>query len=211
MEKIIIILALVIGLLFSISCETININENKTVAYISRNNESNYEKTFNELNLGKIFDYKYKLDNADKTWVRLWVEGYENGEKIDPNPLSSYNYYLNPNKNSEEGKLGFGIIDSSNKNSSIFFYSPSSTIHPIDLDFNFNENSNIYTWRNAINDETYKIKKGEEIILAVYREIKGNELVHYDYQKSDSIKKIISEDSKVLLFKFKIDDLSEME
>ncbi|MEA1974166.1 MAG: hypothetical protein U9N10_01265 [Bacillota bacterium] len=78
------------------------------------------------------------------------------------------------------------------------------------MDFTFNENDNIYTWQNAIIDKTFKIKKGEEIILAVYREIKGNELIHYDYQKSDSIKKIINKDSKVLLFKFKIDDLSEM-
>lgn len=127
-KKIFIILILVIGLLFSIGCEAINTNVKETVAYISRNNDSNYEKIFEELYLGKIFDYKYKLENADKTWVCLWVEEYENGEKIAPNPLSSYNYYLNPNENSEEGKLSFGIVNSSDANSSIFFYSPSSVI-----------------------------------------------------------------------------------
>src|SRR6056297_1208791 len=203
-RKTFIILILAIGLLYSIGCEAINTNAKETVAYISRNNDSNYEKTFKELNLGKIFDYKYKLENANKTGVSLWLEGYENGEKIDPNPLRAYNYYLNPNKNSEEGKLGFGIVNSSDKNSSIFFYSPSSAVQPMDFNFTFNENNNIYTWRNAINDKTFEVKKGEEIILAVYREIKGNELTHYDYQKSDSIKEIIDKDSKVLLFKFKI-------
>ena len=199
-----IILILVFIATFTFGC-SIESKGDDTLAYISHSKNLDYEKTFDELQLGRMFDYEYKLVNADKTSVQGWLELYEKGKMIDDN-IGGFSYIIQPGKKGEEGNLGFGAIKSGNSKSSIFFYSPAFTMAPRNIEYNFNKSDGIEVWHDAINDQTLSIKKGEEVILAVYREIIGNELIEYNYQNPDSIEKIIKEDKRVVLFKFKIYD-----
>lgn len=199
-----VILIIAFILIFTFGCNDVS-KDDKTRAYISQSKNSDYEKTFNELKIGRIFDYEYKLVNADKTSVQGWLEVYEKGKMTDDN-IGGFKYIFRTSEKGEEGNLGFGAIESANGNSSIFFYSPSFTMTPYNIEYNFNKDQGINSWANAIKDQTLSIEKGQEVILAVYREIKGNELIEYNYQNTDSIEKIIKKDNKVILFKFKIDD-----
>ncbi len=199
-----VILIIVFIVIFTFGCSDVS-KDDKIIAYISQSNNSDYEKTFNDLKIGRVFDYEYKLVNADKTSVQGWLEVYENGQMIDDN-IAGFKYIIRSSKNGEEGNLGFGVIESVNGNSSIFFYSPSFKMTPYNIEYDFNKDIGINSWANAIKDQTLSIEKEQEVILAVYREIKGDNLIEYNYQNSDSIEKIIKEDNKVILFKFKIDD-----
>ncbi len=95
-------------------------NSNNKIAYISANTNSEYGNTFKELNLGLLWDFSLKLPKADKSWVTIWVEGYSNGEVVEPFPLKQLLYGLSP-KQVEEGRIGFGIVNP-NSDDPLFFY-----------------------------------------------------------------------------------------
>jgi len=59
--------------LFIVGCGNGTISEVEHAAYISVNENSQYEKTFKDLNLGILYDYNLKVNNADKSWVNVWV------------------------------------------------------------------------------------------------------------------------------------------
>ncbi len=46
-------------------------NSNDQLATISVNFNSEYVKTFDDLQLGLLYDFDFKLPNADKRWVRI--------------------------------------------------------------------------------------------------------------------------------------------
>lgn len=88
------------------------------VAYISINPNFNYKKTFEDLNLGTIFDFNLKLTNAKKSWVEIWVEGYSNGDIIQTDLTGiSMGAFLNK---VEKGSMGFGIINPNRQEMKIF-------------------------------------------------------------------------------------------
>ncbi|KAB3537409.1 hypothetical protein F8154_03090 [Alkaliphilus pronyensis] len=182
--------------------------DNKTIAYISSNVGSEYENTFKDLNLGVLFDFNFKLNVADKSWVNIWVEGYSNGKAVTPLPITQLSYGLSPNQ-VEEGKMGFGIINSNSNEPLLFLYSTGVSVLPHTVDNYFLDNSGIYTWDYAIGSETVGIEYGEEIVLAVYRQGKDSIRVAYNYQDSESLKQMIEEDSTVLLLKLKIREADE--
>jgi hypothetical protein len=76
---------------------------------ISKSADSEYVKTFKDLHLGILFNFDFKLPNADKSWVTIWVERYQNGEK-NIHPITELSYGLSPNE-VEQGNIGFGMIN----------------------------------------------------------------------------------------------------
>jgi hypothetical protein len=66
--------AVIVIFIFSAGCSS-KIRNNKKIAYISLNTDSEYVNTFIELQLGTLFDFNLKLTDADKSWVNIWVEG----------------------------------------------------------------------------------------------------------------------------------------
>ncbi|MFJ6209761.1 hypothetical protein [Lysinibacillus sp. NPDC092081] len=167
---------------------------------ISINTDSKYVSTFKDLNLGMLFDYNFKLNNADKSWVDLWVESYKDGQ-LESNSLTTLSYGQSPNK-VEEGNIGFGIINSEDE-SFAFLYGPSVKATPIKID-KIQSGASISGWGYAIGDETVKLKLNETYVLGVYRESKGNSLRTYDLQDENEVKKMINDDHLVYLLKLKV-------
>lgn len=194
---------LILSTVFIYGCEILS--ENDTVTYITPSKNSTYEKTFKALQLGEVFDYNYKLINANETSVKGWLELYEDGALVD-DTIGGFSYTLAANKSEEEGNLGFGVIKSINDNFSVFFYTPAFTMAPMEIKYDLSHSENIYVWHQPDVDGTLAINKGEEVVLAVYREVSGSEVIKYDYQDPSAIEKMINEDHKVMLFKFKIDN-----
>lgn len=54
---------------------------NSSIATIQVNSNSEHMETLEDLNLGVLFDFDFKLNEADKTWVNIWIEKYEDGKK----------------------------------------------------------------------------------------------------------------------------------
>jgi hypothetical protein len=80
-----------------------NVSEVDKIAYISSNPNSDYIKTFKDLNLGILFDFNLKLTRADKSWVTIWVEGYSNGNPIEASQFMELSCGSFPNS-VEEGR-----------------------------------------------------------------------------------------------------------
>lgn len=170
------------------------------LATISINTDSKYVSTFKDLNLGTVLDFHFKLNQADKRWVDLWVESYKDGQ-LESNSLTALSYGQSPNK-VEEGNIGFGIINTDDE-SFAFLYGPSMRANPIKID-KIPSDASISVWDYAIGDETVKLKLNETYLLGVYRESKGNSIRTYDLQDENEVKKMIQDDHLVYLLKLKI-------
>ena len=172
-------------------------------ATISANSDSEYMNTFEELGLGILYDFDFRLPDADNRWVTMWVESYKNGEK-EPQPITELSYGLSP-KQVEEGNIGFGIINPNTDAPLLFLYAPGTTIAPQKIQQN-NSSFKVSTWDYAIGDEKVELKLGETNLLGVYRQSSKNSIRAYDLQDENAVKQMINEDSRVLLLKIKIDE-----
>ncbi|UYZ24130.1 hypothetical protein [Mesobacillus jeotgali] len=178
-------------------------HSNDKTATISVNSDSKYVKTFEELNLGILFDFDFTLPNADENWVNLWVERYNNGEK-DIKPLTQLSYGNSPNK-VEKGSMGFGMINPNTDAPLVFLYGPDVRTQPQIIEKESNTNR-LSTWDYAIGEEEVELEMGETKILAVYRETESDSLLTVDLQDEETVKEIIEQDDTVLVLKVKIDE-----
>lgn len=195
------ILLIFLLVLTTTACTQEKISED-VAGYISVDEDSNYKETFDDLGIGRVFNYDFHLLKADESWVNIWLEGYRNGKLIEPSPLSSMNYGLSLNEE-EKGKMGFGIINS-NKEPLVFFYSNGTSIYPNMIQDDVFLYKGIRAWDDGIN-EKITLKYGEEKILAVYRQNESKMPSGSDYQDDEAIKEIINDSETVLFFKIKIE------
>jgi hypothetical protein len=103
-------------------------NSDDKTATISVNSDSEYVNTCKDLNLGILFDFDFTLPNADKSWVNLWVERYNNGTK-ETQPLAQLSYGNSPNE-VDEGSMGFGMINPDTDETMVFLYGPEVRTQP---------------------------------------------------------------------------------
>lgn len=197
--KLFLIIAFV--MLLTTGCSRIIGNTDK-MAYISSNTESDYKKTFEDLNLGVVFDFDLMLPAADKSWTEIWVEGYRDGELIEPGRLADLSFGISPNQ-VEKGNMGLGILNPNSDVMQFLLYSPGAVMKSEIREDNIFTGSGGSTWDYAIGNSTVELDSGEEKVLAVYRQVE-NQLRTYDYQDSESLNKMIKEDQIVLLLKIKV-------
>ncbi|WP_113927986.1 hypothetical protein [Bacillus sp. P14.5] len=170
---------------------------------ISKHTDSDYEKTFDELAIGFVFDFEFHLPEADQRWVTLWVESYSNGEK-NPEPLTQLSYGNSPVE-VEKGNLGFGMINPDGENAMVFLYGPGVKSAPEKVDRDFNQGM-MSSWDYAIGEEEVKLQLGETKVLAAYRESSGHSMRSIDYQDEVSVNSIIKKGETVLLLKIKVEE-----
>ncbi|KMJ57452.1 hypothetical protein AB685_15650 [Bacillus sp. LL01] len=189
--------------MLSTGCSNIRKAETPT---ISINENSEYETTFNELNLGVVMDFDFHLPDADKRWVNLWVERYKDGKK-DPESLTHLSYGSIPS-DSEEGNLGFGMINPNAEDTMVFLYGPGVKVQPSKIDKEFKTNM-ISTWDYAIGKGKVKLELGKTKILAAYRESDSDTVSTVDFQDMESVERMIEQDDTVLLLKIKVEGVRD--
>lgn len=177
---------------------------NKKIATISVNKKSSYEQTFEDINLGILFDFDFFLPNADKRWVQLWVESYENG-KQNPDNVIDLSYGLNPNK-IEEGHLGFGIINSDENTQQLFLFAPNVKSMPQNIE---NLSSVITSWGYAIDKKKVHLELDKSYVLAGFRQTTKDYIKDYNFQNEKDVENMIKEDTRLLLLKIKIEAREE--
>jgi hypothetical protein len=163
-------------------------------------------KVYKALPLGNLLDYHLELPFANKSMIKIWIEGYKKGKKLD-SPLISITYGQSPHQ-VEEGHMGLGYIRTQEDKDFIFIYEPSGGIIPKEIDGNIITSEGMSTWTSALRKTSLKLKSGEIGILGAFRQVKDS-MRTYDLQDEESVKKMISEDDTVLLFKIKVE--KEME
>ncbi|MBT2640469.1 hypothetical protein [Bacillus sp. ISL-39] len=189
----------ILVLVLSSGCSNL---DDKT-ATISVNSDSEYVNTFEDLNLGILFDFDFTLYNADKSWVNLWVERYNDGTKETP-PLTQLSYGNSPNK-VNEGSMGFGMINPNSEDPLVFLFGPDVWTQPQIIKKESTANR-LSTWDYAIGKEEVELEMGETKILAVYRETENDSLRAVNLQDEETIKEIINQDDTVLVLKVKIEE-----
>lgn len=199
MKKNYFISSLILSLIIISGCT----NSKDSIATISINSDSEHTNTFKKLNLGQLYDFDFKLNSADKTWVNVWIESYKDGKQV-PQPLTELSFGKSPNK-VEEGNLGFGIINTDDDDRLSFLYAPNVTATPQKID-KIHSVGVFSGWDYAIGEGKVDLKFGETYLLGAYRESKGNSIRTYDLQDENEVKKMIKDDSIVFLLKIKIEE-----
>ncbi|MGM0845689.1 MAG: hypothetical protein ACQEUT_11985 [Bacillota bacterium] len=194
-------LLLFIIFIMAITCAACS--ENQDSPTISKNTDSEYEKTFNDLAIGMLFDFNFHLPHANQRWVTLWVESYSNGEK-NSEPLTQLSYGNSPAE-VEKGNLGFGMLNPDSEDSMVFLYGPGVKSFPEKVEKEFNEDM-MTTWDYAIGGDGVELKVGETLVLAAYRGTTGNSMTTIDYQDEKSVNEIIEKGETVLLLKIKVEE-----
>jgi len=184
------------------SCTQKTVDDN-TAGYISIDENSSYQRTFDDLDIGEVFNYNFHWLKAKESWVSIWLEGYSNGQLIEPKSLGGMKYGLSPHKE-ENGKIGFGVINT-NQEPLVFFYSNGTRVHPSKIQENILTNKGISTWEYGIDEGEVAIKYNEEIILAMYRQNNNSIRSGYDYSDEEGIQAIIEGYETVLFLKIKIE------
>ncbi|TDL84744.1 hypothetical protein E2R55_26850 [Vibrio vulnificus] len=191
-------LLLILSLIIISGCT----NSKDSIATISVNSDSEHANTFKKLRLGELYDFDFKLNNADKTWVNVWIESYKDG-KQEPQPLTELSYGESPNK-VVEGNLGFGIINADDTRLGIL-YAPNVTATPQKID-KIHSVGVFSGWDYAIGEDKVELKLGETYLLGAYRESKGNSIRTYNLQDKNEVKKMIKDDRVIFLLKIKIEE-----
>ena len=180
-------------------------NNKDTIATISVTSDSEHVNTFKKLHVGELYEFDFKLNQADKTMVNIWIERYENG-KQDSQPLNELSYGKAPDK-VQQGNLGFGIINTDDAPLG-FLYAPTSASTPPQKMVNIRSVGVFTGWDYAIEEEKeVELKVGETYLLGAYRVSKGNSIRTYNLQDEDEVKKMISDDKIVFLLKIKLDEI----
>ena len=180
-------------------------NDKGDIASISANSNSEYENTFLDLDLGILFDFNLELPRADESWVIIWVEGYKNGQKMEPSHLLELSYGASPNQH-EEGNMGFGMVNPLSDNGLYFLYSPAANMKPQRIDIKTNAVSGGSVIEYAIGEDPIALEADETKVLAVYRQSASSILKNYDFEDEDAINEIIEEHETVLVLKIKVSE-----
>lgn len=136
--------------------------------------------------------------------MKVWVEGYQDGEPMKPMSLAVVSYGASPEPTAE-GHMGMGIINAADNKPLIFLYSSEATAVPQAMDQVLNrEGVSGSSWGYAIGDEEMGLEAGETKVLAVYREVE-NIMNSYDYQDPQQLNQMIKDDMTVLLLKIKVE------
>ncbi len=172
------------------------------VLTITPDSKSSTIETFEMLNLGTLLDFEYKWEQADKTYLHIWAEGYQNGELVKPK-LAEHIYGLHPTEEGEEGSLRLGFIET-NEGPFVVLGTTNSIGTPQKLNLELLEEQVGRTWDYAIHEKV-SANLNETIILAGYRETSENILKSgYDYQDEEEVQSMINKYDNLILFKIKV-------
>ncbi|UTR10463.1 hypothetical protein MM300_21770 [Evansella sp. LMS18] len=191
-------------LIFAAGCNNPGEEEGDYLAYITASQDSEYENTIRDLNLGVLFDFNIELPYAEETMVTLWVQGYKNGEELEADELANIRFGNFPEEE-VEGRLGFSLLNPDNQ--TFFLYTPGGTAGPHIPENNpvITDENTFSTWEYAIGDERLDLSEGEARVLAAFRQTKGESTRSgYDYNSPGGLREAINDDDVVLLLMIEV-------
>ena len=199
------VLVLLVGLLSTASCGMFG---GDAAVQIKFNAHSEYAKTFSELSVGDVFDFRYKSLRTDIGPVYLWVEGYSNGVKMDPFHVLELSFQ--PTAQDNKGRLGFCIIQPYEASATGYLYVPGLR-NGFELGGVLSDKFAKSSYQ-TLGDGYVKLKQGETKLLAVIRQGKGDgTMLHYEVSDEKGFAQMLEADSTILLFKMRVGEAEEDE
>lgn len=196
-NKLIFSLIIFLLLIISVGCNS----EKKGIATVLANPNSDFVATFNKLDLGNLFDFEFKLPEAGDKCVYLWVESYVDGIK-DPDPLINLSYRSSPDEEVKD-HIGFAILNLTSEETYVSLYGSGASSRR-KVNFGLEEDV-LNSLEYAIGNKPVELELGEEKILAVYRETKGNSVKTLNYDDEQVVEKAIEQSDLIYLFKIVIE------
>lgn len=182
--------------------------DNKHLAYVSTDRGGEYEDVVKELNIGTLINYHLRLPKADETWVRIWVEAYREGEKVEPF-FAELNYGLSPNK-VDKGHMGLGIVQPYDEEELFFLYAPGVKDFPHTVENNPLQQDKPFTWGYTF-DKELTLDSGDTETLGVYYQSSNPDSIEgVDFQDESSVQDLISRGETVLLIKMNVEERHEL-
>lgn len=177
--------------------------DSEIIALIKPEIDSVNESSFNTFRLGTLFDYHLELPQANKSWVTLWVEGYNKGKEVEASPLITLSYGHSPNKTTE-GAMGLGIMEGPNHKKQLFLYAPGVGAGLIEIDEIFNDTGATMRGKTT-GDKLTKLKSGEVKTLAIWTLSKTMSMQTFDMTDEEQLHNTTQTDESVLLLKIKVE------
>lgn len=200
-------LALLTGLcLIAAGCNDPAISTKKAPAALTIAEDSTYTTTFQDLRLGRLLDYRLELSQADESWVKLWVEMYEDGQLDNPETLIELSYGMHPEP-AHDGPLGWAVVYPGTDAAAMSLYAGDASGSKDAEATLFTGSEGAYTaWDYAWKPgESLTMDFGETRVLGAYRIGAGNELRTYNLQDETQIEQMIAGEKRVFLLKFNLE------
>ena len=173
----------------------------ENISTISINSDSDYVKTFEELNLGILYDFDLVLHEPEQTELKVWVDMYENGKFI-PEPITDLSYTFSSNE-VKVGNLGVWIIENESK-PLMFIYVPNANTIPQEIE-PINIPGRLHAWDYAIGNKPIELALDETYLLGVYRQTDRDSIRSgYQLQNEEDVMNMIKEHSLVFLLKMQL-------
>ncbi|QDP40235.1 hypothetical protein [Radiobacillus deserti] len=173
-----------------------------SLATVEANLNSNYSRTFQDLGIGMAQDFHLTLPHADKTWVKIWIDAYQNGKEYESNPVSALSYGMSPNQY-EEGHMGVGVIKGEDGDQQLVLYAPNIKMKPIEIPIPMELTAGGYIANYAIGEEEIYLEEGETKVLAAQRTLKNAASIR-DWNNQEDKQKMIEESETVLLLNIEV-------
>lgn len=187
-------------------CSNPPVSSKKAPATLTIAEDSAYTTTFQDLRLGRLLDYRLELSQADESWVRLWVEMYEDGQLDSPETLIELSYGMHPEP-VHDGPLGWAVVYPGTDAAAMSLYTGDTSGSQDAEATLFTGSEGTYTawdyaWKQG---ERLAIDFGETRVLGAYRIGAGNELRTYNLQDESEVEKMIAGEKRVFLLKFNLE------
>ena len=192
--------ALMAGLIVLTGCSA----QENIAGEVAADPESGYVKTFKDLGLGSLLNYKFKWNKADESWVTVWVEEYINGEN-KAKRVSELSFGLSPDE-SREGDLQFGIIELHGETGSprVILSGMGASVSGERL----RKTKHTASGRAvdySIGQEMHSLEYGKTAVLGYCLETDKGTVSTSEPLNSEDLKKMIEGSSRLLVLKMKID------
>ncbi|MHA7964724.1 hypothetical protein ACX93W_11310 [Paenibacillus sp. CAU 1782] len=193
----------IIAVLLLASCAKTE-NDDNAIAILSPNKDLPHAESIKVAGLGHLLDYQIQLPRANESWLRVWLEGYVDGKRVQEDPIWEMSFGNSPFAN-ENGPLGVGFIPFEDS-VLVYGYGPSGKLLPNRLPDEYSvaiNNANLaYA---ATEDNVIRLQPDESRIIGTYWQMKvGESLRSADFLDEEDVMAFTREHSVVLLIKAQV-------
>ena len=194
--------ALLTGLIVLTGCSA---GQENIAGEVGADPESGYVKTFKDLGLGSLLNYKFKWNKADESWVTVWVEEYINGEN-KAKRVSELSFGLSPDE-SREGDIQFGIVELPGKMEGprVILSGMGASVSGEPL-AKTKHTASASVMDYSIDKEMNSLDYGKTAVLGYYLETDKGTGSTSDSLDSDGLKQMLDGSSRLLVLKMKIEE-----
>lgn len=178
--------------------------ETEHTAILTIQENSPHAETFTELGLGYLLNYNLELKEADRLWVKLWIEGYEDGQPIRSDSIIELSYGQHPEA-LYDGPLRWAILKLETDKVAMSLQSGGAKVtKTLDPALFESISGGFQTWDYAWpTDEAMTMEPSDTRVLGAIRN--GTTFIQpYDLREDAEVARMIAEEKQVFFLKMNL-------